>query len=80
MDCIPVSGDFWQAYNRMVIISVNPAKPKNVAYHVPSKNGNSVAFLVFIMELIVIGFVLHHEVLIMDNARIRTGHWEGQPR
>ena len=73
MDCIPVSGDFRQAYNLMAIISANPIKPKPVAYHIGAENGDSVAFYIFISSLIVNGFFHHHEVLVMDNAAIHTG-------
>jgi hypothetical protein len=81
MDCIPVSGDFRETYNLLAIISANPAKEKHVAYHVRKENGDSVAFYyVFICSLIMIGFFLHHEVLVMGNTTIHTGGASGEYR
>jgi hypothetical protein len=74
MDCIPgVSGNFRETYNLLAIISANPAKEKHIAYHVGRENGDSVAFYVFICSLITVGYFLHNEVLVMDNATMHTG-------
>jgi hypothetical protein len=73
IDFIPVTGDFCKSYNIFAIISGNPAKLHPVQYRIDKENGMAETFVCFITVLIISGFVLHEEVLVMDNARIHTG-------
>jgi hypothetical protein len=73
IDFIPVTGDFRDSYNIFAVISGNPAKPRPVQYRIDKENGTAETFLRFITALIISGFFLHEEVLVMDNARIHTG-------
>jgi hypothetical protein len=73
IDFIPVTGDFRESYNIFAIISANPAKPRPVQYRIDQENGTASTFVRFIMALIISGFFVHEEVLVMDNARIHTG-------
>ena len=73
IDFIPVTGDFRQAYNIFAVISSNPAKPRPIQYRIDEENGTAHTFVRFITALIISGFFIHEEVLVMDNARIHTG-------
>jgi hypothetical protein len=73
IDFIPVTGDFRDSYNIFAIISGNPAKPRPVAYRIDKENGTVETFVRFITALIISGFFLHEEILVMDNSRIHTG-------
>jgi hypothetical protein len=44
---------------------------------IDKENGTAETFVRFIAGLIISGFVLHEEVLVMDNAKIHTGGGSG---
>ena len=72
VDCIPVSGDFREAYNLIGCISANPNKPCPVYHTIGKNNGTAEAFTDFVNEMIINGFLRHGEVVIIDNAAIHT--------
>jgi hypothetical protein len=72
VDAIPVSGDFRNAHNIFAVVSGSPNKLRSMDYHITKENGNATNFVAFIKQLIIGGFFEHHEILVMDNARIHT--------
>jgi hypothetical protein len=73
MDYITVSGDFRETYNLIACISGNPLKEKHVAYTVGKENGTAERFYEFCVMMVMTGWLLHDEFLVLDNARIHTG-------
>ena len=73
IDFIPASSDFHKAYNLIACISTNPNKLTPTFYTIGKNNGSAEAFTDFIQEMIASKFILHGEVLIMDNTVIHTG-------
>ena len=69
---LQVSGDFREAFNIFAVISSNPRKSKAMEHWITKDNGNANSFVMFIKMLIVSKWLLHDEILIMDNARIHT--------
>lgn len=68
-----VSGNFCDTFNIFVCISVNPVKKTPIAYHIERNNWTAVCFVAFISNMIKKGWLLHNEILIMDNATVHTG-------
>ena len=44
----------------------------SIAYHITKENGNATQFVAFMKMLITLGYFLHNEILVMDNAHIHT--------
>ena len=70
---IMVSGNFRDAYNIFACISANPQKVTPIAYHIERNNGSAVSFVTFICNMIRHRWLVHDEILIMDNAAVHTG-------
>ena len=73
IDGIPVSGNFRDSYTITACISTNPNKDKHVYYKINKKLNTSKSFMEVIGEMVDQRFLLHHEILIMDNAAIYVG-------
>jgi hypothetical protein len=54
---IPVTGDLWESYNILAIISGNPTKPHPVQYRIVKENGMVETFVHFITALIISVFL-----------------------
>ena len=52
---------------------INPLKTQPVAFKIQKENGNSESFMDFLEELIINGWLVHYDMLVMGNARIHTG-------
>ncbi len=72
-DFISVSGDFWQTYNRIACISGNPLKEQPAIYTIGKENGTAASFMVLCALMVDTGWLVHDEILIMDNAAVHTG-------
>ena len=72
-DGINVPGNFRETHSIIACISANPAKNKHIFASVGQGNNNSAAFMRFVEAMVTERFLLHGEVLIMDNAAIHTG-------
>lgn len=70
---IAVPGTFREAYNLMAIINGDVSRAFPVDFTISKENGDSNAFVAFILYLIQKRWFRHHDVLIMDNAAIHTG-------
>jgi transposase len=73
MDFIPVSGDFRDTYNLICCISGNPRKTTNTVYTIGEHNGTAQAFVSFCEMMVQTRWIVHGEILVMDNAGIHTG-------
>jgi transposase len=73
MDFISVSGDFRKTYNLIACISSNPNKLTHCVYTMGEQNGTAAAFVNFCQMMIQTRWLVHDEVLVMDNAGIHTG-------
>ena len=73
LEGIPVSGDFRDTRTIMACISVNPRKENHIFYNCSSDTNNADSFMAFIESMIEYGFLVHGEVLILDNAQIHIG-------
>jgi hypothetical protein len=68
-----VSGNFWEAYNLLAIISANPKKASPIHYVIGKENGNATSFTAYVMELISCRWFEHGDVLVLNNAAIHSG-------
>ena len=73
MDFIPVSGDFRDTYNMIACISSNPRKLAHTVYSIGEHNGTAAAFVSFCQMMVQSRWLVHDEILVMDNAGIHTG-------
>jgi hypothetical protein len=73
MDFIAVSGDFRHTYNMIACISSNPTKLTHTVYTIGEYNGTAAAFVSFCENMVQTRWLLHDEVLVLDNAGIHTG-------
>jgi hypothetical protein len=72
-DFISVSGDFRKAYNMIACISANPLKQQPAVYSIGEENGTAAAFMSFCNLMVESGWLLHNEILVLDNAAVHTG-------
>ena len=72
LEGIPVSGDFRDANNIICCISANHRKMQHVFYAIRKKNTDSSAFMDFIERMVAEKFLIHNEILVMDNAAIHV--------
>jgi hypothetical protein len=72
-DYISVSGDFRQTYNMIACISGNPLKQQPAVYTMGEENGSAASFMRFCTLMVDTGWLVHDEILIMDNAAVHTG-------
>ena len=70
---IYVSGNFCNAHNIFACISASEHQKTPITYHIERNNGTAVTFVKFICNMIKNRWLVHNEVLIMDNAAIHTG-------
>ena len=73
IDGIPVSGNFRDSYTLTACISANHRKDKNVFFTINKKLNTSKSFMDAVKKMVEEKFLLHHEILIMDNAAIHVG-------
>ena len=73
LEGIPVSGDFRDTRTIMACISVNHRKENHIYYNCNSDTNNADSFMAFIESMIESGFLVHGEVLVLDNAQIHIG-------
>ena len=69
---IPVDGNFRDSNNIVACISMNHRKPKHIFFTLSKERGTAKYFSAFVQRMVSSGFLMHGEVLIMDNARIHT--------
>ena len=69
---IKVSGDFWDAFNIFCMVTCNPQKNHCCFYSIQRNNGTSESFMQFLTEAIFCGYLVHDEIIIMDNAAIHS--------
>jgi hypothetical protein len=74
---ISVSRYFCQTYNMIACISGNPLKQQPAVYTMGKENGTAASFMSFCSLMVDTGWLVHDEILIMDNAAVYTG---GQAR
>ena len=73
LDGIPVDGSFRDANNIVCCISGNPCKMQHVFYAIRKATTTSSVFMDFIETMVAAKFLVHDEVLVMDNAAIHIG-------
>lgn len=73
VDCIPVSGDFRETYNLIAAITVRTDCGNPMVYTMGQFNGTAESFMHFIKLLIARDWLMHNDVVCLDNARIHTG-------
>ena len=73
VDCIPVSGDFRETYNLLAAITVRTDCGNPMVYTMGQFNGTAESFMHFIKLLIAKDWLVHGDVICLDNARIHTG-------
>jgi transposase len=71
---ISVSGDFRKTYNMIACISGNPLKQRHAVFTIGEENGTSESFMYFCLLMVESGWLVHDEILVMDNAAVHTGH------
>ena len=69
---IKVSGDFRDAFNVFAMITCNPQKNHCCFYNIQRNNGTSESFMSFLTQAIQCGYLVHDEIIIMDNAAIHS--------
>ena len=69
---LPVSGNFRELHNLMACISMRPTRDTNsmIYYTCGPQNGTSASFQAFIELMIGSKRFRHHDVVILDNAKI----------
>jgi transposase len=72
-DFISVSGDFRKTYNMIACISANPLKQTHCVYTIGEENGTAESFMSFCQLMVQSRWLIHDEILIMDNAAVHTG-------
>ena len=70
---IPVSGDFREAFNIFAGVSYNPNKPLPCFHGITINNGTSETYVEFIKKAVEVGWLVHDDIIIKDNARVHTG-------
>ena len=70
---LPVSGNFRDAFNLMACISLRSNNGSHIFYSCGQQNGTAAAFQTFIEYMIGNRRFRHHDVLVLDNARIHGG-------
>ena len=73
LDGIPVSGNFRDANNIICCISGNYRKQQHVFYAIRKANTTSAVFMDFVETMVAAKFLIHDEILVMDNAAIHVG-------
>lgn len=73
LDGIPVSGNFRDAQSIIACISANHEKERHLYYTIDRETNNAESFLAFIEGMVRDRFLIHDEILIMDNAPIHRG-------
>ena len=68
--CIKISGNFRDSQSIIACISANRDKPQQLFYTMGKENNDSDSFMLFIRLMIAHRFLIHNEVLIMDNCSI----------
>ena len=68
-----VSGDFRDAFNVFACISASKLKKKPIAYNIQRNKGDAVSFVAFINDMIANRWLMHDEILIMDNSAVHIG-------
>ena len=69
---IPVDGNFRDAHNLICCISGNHRKERHVFYAIGKDNGTAEAFMNFVERMVAEKFLIHGEILILDNAAVHT--------
>jgi hypothetical protein len=68
-----VSGDFRDTYNMIACISSNPWRLAHTVYTTGEYNGTAAAFVSFCQMMVQSRWLVHNEILALDNVGIHTG-------
>jgi hypothetical protein len=76
VDFSAVSSNFRDMYHSMIAgISSNPRKLTHTVYTIGEHDGTSAAFVAFCQMMVQTRWLVHGEILVLDNSGIQTG-WE----
>jgi hypothetical protein len=72
MPTIDVDPDFRNAYSIVGVMQAGDADNAAVEFTIGEENGDSESFLMFIIDLVGIGFFRHRDIFVLDNCKIHA--------